>query len=395
LKLPLAMMLFLAAACGVSQTAALLQEKRDAAIALEQQGRLAEAETAWRDVLSIHQSDAEAYAHLGLLEARQEHYKEAISLYRKALAINPAMPGLRLDLGLAQFKSGELKEAIQTFTPLLKSEPPGSQEELRLASLIGMAHFGLGEYAAAVPYLRKAANSDPTNLGFRLALAQSCLQAKQYQCVLDVYREILNLNPESAEADMLAGEALDEMKNPTGAIEQFRAAVKANPREPNVHFGLGYLLWTQNQFDEAAQEFRAELVNVPDNAQALTFLADCDIQLGDSADALPFIEKAIQLDSSIARAHMDLGILYAGSGRQEDALREFKTAVKLTPADANVHWRLARLYQSMGRTEEAKIEFEKTSSLHKAENDSIFTKLKAAQEKGKPAEPTSVPPADK
>jgi tetratricopeptide (TPR) repeat protein len=395
LKLPLAMMLFLAAACGVSQTAALLQEKRDAAIALEQQGRLAEAETAWRDVLSIHQSDAEAYAHLGLLEARQEHYKEAISLYRKALAINPAMPGLRLDLGLAQFKSGELKEAIQTFTPLLKSEPPGSQEELRLASLIGMAHFGLGEYAAAVPYLRKAANSDPTNLGFRLALAQSCLQAKQYQCVLDVYREILNLNPESAEADMLAGEALDEMKNPTGAIEQFRAAVKANPREPNVHFGLGYLLWTQNQFDEAAQEFRAELVNVPDNAQALTFLADCDIQLGDSADALPFIEKAIQLDSSIARAHMDLGILYAGSGRQEDALREFKTAVKLTPADANVHWRLARLYQSMGRTEEAKIEFEKTSSLHKAENDSIFTKLKAAQEKGKPAEPTSVPPVDK
>ncbi len=389
------MMLFLAAACGVSQTAALLQEKRDAAIALEQQGRLAEAETAWRDVLSIHQSDAEAYAHLGLLEARQEHYKEAISLYRKALAINPAMPGLRLDLGLAQFKSGELKEAIQTFTPLLKSEPPGSQEELRLASLIGMAHFGLGEYAAAVPYLRKAANSDPTNLGFRLALAQSCLQAKQYQCVLDVYREILNLNPESAEADMLAGEALDEMKNPTGAIEQFRAAVKANPREPNVHFGLGYLLWTQNQFDEAAQEFRAELVNVPDNAQALTFLADCDIQLGDSADALPFIEKAIQLDSSIARAHMDLGILYAGSGRQEDALREFKTAVKLTPADANVHWRLARLYQSMGRTEEAKIEFEKTSSLHKAENDSIFTKLKAAQEKGKPAEPTSVPPVDK
>ncbi len=88
-----------------------------------------------------------------------------------------------------------------------------------------------------------------------MLLAHSCLSAKQYQCVLDVYHEILLLNAESAEADMLAGEALDEMKNTAGAIEQFRAAVKADPREPNVHFGLGYLLWTQNQFDEAAKEF--------------------------------------------------------------------------------------------------------------------------------------------
>ena len=226
-----------------------------------------------------------------------------------------------------------------------------------------------------------------------MSLAQSCLQARQYQCVLDVYQEILTLNAESAEADMLAGEALDEMKNTNGAIEQFRAAVKADPRLPNAHFGLGYLLWTQNQFEEAAREFQAELVNVPDNPQALTFLADCDIQLGKSDDALPLVEKAIQLDSNNARAHMDLGVIYASNGRPQDALREFKTAVKLTPEDANVHWRLARLYQSMGRKDEAKVEFDKTSSLHKAENDSIFTKLKAAQDKGKPAESTSEPPA--
>jgi tetratricopeptide (TPR) repeat protein len=395
LDLPLAVMLSLTATYSVSQTAALQQEKRAAAITLEQQGRLAEAEIAWWDVLRMRPSDADAYAHLGLLEARQERYKEAISFYRKALAINPAMPGLRLNLGLAQFKSGELKESIQTFTPLLKSEPPGSQEALRLSTLIGMAHFGLGEYAAAIPYLRKAANSDPTNLGFRMALAQSCLSSKQYQCVLDVYREILNLNAESAEADMLAGEALDEMKNTSGAIEQFRAAVKANPREPNAHFGLGYLLWTQNQFEEAATEFQAELANFPDNVQALAFLADSDIHIGKPEEALPLAEKAIQIDPDVERAHVDLAILYSNNGRREDAVREFKAAIKLKPNDADTHWRLARLYQTMGRKEEAKIEFEKTSNLHKAENDSIFTKLKAAQEKGKPAEATNEPPAGK
>ena len=114
-------MFFLTVAGSLSQTATLQQEKRATAIALEQQGSLAQAEAAWRDLLSIRPSDAEAFAHLGLLEARQEHYKEAIALYRKALTINPAMPGMRLNLGLSQFKDGELKEAIQTFTTLLKN----------------------------------------------------------------------------------------------------------------------------------------------------------------------------------------------------------------------------------------------------------------------------------
>ena len=383
--LPVAVLVFVAAACGVSQTVAPLQN-RAAAIGLEQQGQLAQAESAWRDVLKTHPSDAEAYAHLALLEAHQEHYKEAIPLYRKALAIDPGLPGLRLDLGLSLFKSGAMKEAIVTFTPLLKSASPGSPEEVRLSTLIGMAHFGLGEYAAAVPYLRKATKSDPTNLGFRMVLAQSCLSSKQYQCVLDVYREIVNLNAESAEADMLAGEALDEMQNHSGAIEQFRAAVKANPRQPNAHFGLGYLLWTQNQFEEAATEFQAELENFPGNAQALAYLADCNLHLNRTEKIRPLLEDALKIDPSLAKAHLDLGILDAQDGRLDDSLREFTIAARISPNDPDVHWRLARLYQSMGRKADAKVEFDKTNTLHKAESDTIASKLKAAQNRGNPAE---------
>jgi tetratricopeptide (TPR) repeat protein len=358
-------------------------DHRQAAISLQEAGRLAEAANEWRIYLKSHPQSAEGYANLGLLESRQEHYKEAIPLYRKAMALDPKMVGIQLDLGLAYFKSGALKEANETFTSVLKSLPADSPERTRVSALIGLSRYSLGEYTSAIPYLRTAANSDPQSIPFRFALAQSCLNAKQYQCVLDNYQEILKLNAESAAADMLAGQAYDEMKNSGGAIEQFRAAVKADPKWPNVHFGLGYLLWTQNQFDEAEKEFQAELENVPDNAQAMTYLADCKMQLGQMGDALPIAEKAVQLDPGIAKAHMDLGVIYQDQGRQQDALRELTTAVKLMPQDSNIHWRLARLYQAMGRKEDAKMEFEKTSSLHKAENDSIFTQLKAAQQKDK------------
>jgi tetratricopeptide (TPR) repeat protein len=391
----LALTLGIASSAYAGQTAPAADDQGAAAYALEQEGKTAEAEAAWRAVLMVHPENADAYAHLGFLEARQENYAEAVPLYRKALALNPAMPSLRLNLGLSEFKSGALKGAIQTFTVLLKGEPPSSPEALRLATLIGLAHYGLGDYAAAIPFLKQATAADKQNLPFRLALAHSCLWSKQFQCVLDVYHEILLLNAESAEADMLAGEALSEMKDNSGAAEQFRAAVKADPREPNVHFGLGYLLWGLMQYEEAAQEFQAELANNPDHAQAMVYLADTDMRLSHPEAAPPLLEKAIRIDPGIELAHLDLGIVYSDAGRKTDALRELKIAEKLGPNDQNVHWRLARFYQAAGRKEEAKVEFDKTRSLQKAVDATVFRKLHEAQAKGKPDEETPGAPLSK
>jgi tetratricopeptide (TPR) repeat protein len=370
-------------------------DRRQAALALEQQGKNSEAEAAWRLLLKVHPSNPEPYAHLGLLEARQEHYKEAVPLYRKALALNPAFPGLRMNLGLALFKGGELKAAIAEFTPLFKSQPPASAESQRLAILLGMAHYGLGEYAEAAPYLKQAVARDDQNLPLLLALAHSCLWSRQYQCVLDAYHEILTLNSESAEADMLAGEALNAMKDDAGAMVQFRAAVKAGPKEPNVHFGLGYLLWTQRQFDEAASEFRIELENNPNYAQAMTYLADTEMQLNHPEAAMPLLENALRIDPDKELTHLDLGIVYTDLGRKDDALKELKEAARLAPEDVNVHWRLGRLYRSMGRIDEAKAELDKASSITKAVDSALVDKISGDHPMQKPAPRQSAEPENK
>jgi len=364
-----------------AQAAGKADDPRQAAIQFEEQGDIPKAQTEWEAVLNRHPQDAEAHAHLGLLEARQEHYNEAVTHYRKALVLNPDMPGLRLNLGLALFKAGKMKDAATTFLPILKNLPPDSQESLRVTTLIGLARYGAGDYTGAVPFLKKAVAADAQNLPFRLTLAQSCLWSKQYQCVLDVYHEIVNLNENSAEADMLAGQALDEMKDRPAAVEQFRAAVKADPKLPDVHFGLGYLLWAQLKFDEAAKELEAELSNNPDHAQALTYLADCHIQLNNPEPAMTLLKKAVKLDPKIELAHVDLGVLYANAGKNDDALLELKTAEKLDPDDQNVHWRLGRFYKSVGKKSEAEAEFQKTRTLQKAADKSIFDKLHSAQEK--------------
>lgn len=350
-------------------------DPRATALTLEQRGDDAGAEAAWRSYLAAHPERAEAYAHLGLLEARRERYKEAIADDRKALALHPGLPGLRLNLGLALFKSGAMKEAAQEFLAEWKATPATSAERQQLTILLGMSYYGMGAYAEAAPYLKQAADRDKRNLPLRMALAHSYLWSKQYQKVLDTYQEILLLNPESAEADMLAGEALDEMKDITGAIAQFRAAAKVDPKMPDVHFGLGYLLWTKRRYVEAAPEFQAELENDPGHAQAMTYLADCDLELSHPEIARPLLEKAIQLDPTIELAELDLGSIDADAGRSEDALRELEHAGKLAPADVNVHWKLGRLYRTMGKNAEARAEFDKAKNITQAADAALVEKL--------------------
>lgn len=348
------------------------------ALELEQQGQNAEAERAWQSVARSNPQNAEAFAHLGLVEARQNRYDDAIENYRKALTLNPSLPGLQMNLGLALFKAKDFKNSIKLFAAELKKHP----DDQRLTILLGMAHYGIGDYFVAIPYLRKAAERDQQSLPLRLALAHSCLWSKQNQCVLDVYKQILALNAESAEADMLAGEALDETGDNAGATEQFRAAVRSNPKEPNVHFGLGYLLWTQNHFSEAASEFQAELDNDPHHLQAQAYLGDSYVHLNDYAKALPELEKSVAGDPSFALVHLDLGIVYGEEGRKDEAIKELERAIALDPKDVAPHWRLAKLYQSAGRKEEAKAEFAKASTMNKKSlqaSHALYEKLLEAQ----------------
>ena len=374
--------LILLAAAGSYGTVTAQTAPEQNALALEQQGKTREAEAAWKGLSDRDPANPIPWAHLGLLAARQEHFLQAAGFYKKALALNPEMPGLRLNLGLALFKNGDYREALVFFTPLLKEQPDASDEKQRLAVLIGMSHYGLGDYAAAAPYLREASARDVGNLTLLLTLAHSCLLSKQYPCVVDAYHRMVVLNADSAEAHILVGEALDEMKDSAGAIREFRAALRANPQEPNAHFGLGYLLWTEKQYPEAAQEFQAELADVPGYTQATLYLADSFVQMNEMDKAQPLLEALVKGNPSLALARLDLGIAEEELGHKDAALRDLNAAAALDPKNVNVYWRLGRVYRSMGKEAEAKKEFDRARSLNEAADSRLLEVLQKDQGKG-------------
>lgn len=323
-------------------------QNRMRATALERQGLNAEAEQIWDGIAKADPHDAEALAHLGLLEARQERFEAAIDYYRRARAINPDLPGLQMNLGLALFKVAQFPGAIDAFSSEIRKHPG----DLRLTILLGMAHYGMKDYLVAIPYLQRATERDTQSIPLRMALAHSCMWSKQYQCVLNVHQQVLALKGESAEADMLAGEAFDQMGNSTAAEKQLRAAVQINPQEPNVHFGLGYLLWKQSRWSDAAQEFQLELDKNSEHKSSRIYLADAWVRQGEFAKAQAALEGLVSTDQSEPLVHRDLGIIYANAGRNDDAFRELRLATKLDPDDVETHLEIAKVFRATGKKDE-------------------------------------------
>src|ERR1700687_1443104 len=99
----------------------------EAAMALERQGNLAEAEKTWRLVVQRDPGEAAAFASLGLVLSKEGKYREAVPIYQKALALQPKLPGIQLNLGLAEFKQGHFERAVSPFAAALAADPGNIQ----------------------------------------------------------------------------------------------------------------------------------------------------------------------------------------------------------------------------------------------------------------------------
>src|SRR5712664_288652 len=337
------------------------------ALALEQQGKLAEAEQTWRQIAEANPQDAAAFASLGLALSKQGKYDQAVPAYKKAIALNPKLPGVHLNWGLAEFKQAHFEAALVPLSAALAADP----QNMQVRTLLGLSCYGAKRFAEAAKYLELPAKSDPTNTELHSVLAQSCLSAKQYSCALAEFRQILEHDPNSAAAHMLSGEALDGLGRTVEAIPEFEAAAEAAPREPNVHFGLGYLYWKQHKYDEAQSAVETERTIDPAHAQALAYLGDIELKKNAPDKALPLLQKATQMRNDIRIAYLDIGAILSDQKKYPEALAALQRAEKLDPAQPDAHYRLARLYRAMGNSAAAQREFAKVNDLHEKADDLV------------------------
>jgi tetratricopeptide (TPR) repeat protein len=174
---------------------------------------------------------------------------------------------------------------------------------------------------------------------------------------------------------VLAAEALDGLERTPEAILEFEAAIKAAPREPDLHFGLGYLHWKTHQYDEAKSDFENELSIDSNNAQALAYLGDIEMKANNFDRALTLLSKAVQARGDIRIAYIDMGAILTDQKHYPDAITALQHAEKLDPAQPDAHFRLGRVYQAMGNKTASQREFAKVRELHEKADESVTAKM--------------------
>jgi tetratricopeptide (TPR) repeat protein len=120
--------------------------------------RLDDARQDFERVLAEDPEDTAAIHYLALIAQAQGSPDQAIALYERALALEPDDVDLRFDLGSALLEAGREAEARQAFEQVIAAEPDRARAHL----FAGIAAYRLGDYDAAVPYLDRAAELDPS-----------------------------------------------------------------------------------------------------------------------------------------------------------------------------------------------------------------------------------------
>lgn len=125
--------------------------------ALEQAGRLDEAERWYRKALKLDPKSYYPNLNLGVILGKKGDEDAAEYWYRKALEIDPDSGPPNLYLGTILLKKGEQDEAAERLRIALRSEPNNPA----LLENLGIAEELRGRYDVAIDYYQRSARLDP------------------------------------------------------------------------------------------------------------------------------------------------------------------------------------------------------------------------------------------
>lgn len=121
----------------------------------------------------------------------------------------------------------------------------------------------------------------------------------------------------------------------------------------NRHYERANHLVDQGRFDMAVAELMTYLSEYPDDAQALSLLAFCQLRLGQFEQATESAHGAIAADPSDGQGFYMLSVIMRERNEPKDAMEAIQTALSLNPAEPGYLVALAHLHFDGKRWEEA------------------------------------------
>ncbi len=191
-----------------------------------------------------------------------------------------------------------------------------------------------------------------------LAIGVQQHQAGQWQQAEQIYRAILQVEPQQVEALHLLGLLAYEVGRHDLARAYIGQALHLRPDFAEAHLNLGVALQKQGQLAEAQACYEQALRLKPDYAKAYNNLGNLLKNQGQVAEAHACYQQALRHQPDYAVASINLGNLLEQQGQLAEAMTCYQQAVRLKPDLAEAHYNLGNVLQDQGKPAEAAMSYE-------------------------------------
>ncbi|SIO13922.1 Predicted O-linked N-acetylglucosamine transferase, SPINDLY family [Singulisphaera sp. GP187] len=280
-----------------------------------QEGRVAQAELAYRQVLQAEPSHVPAWYLLGVACHGLGNLTEARGAFQQTLRLQPDHVDAQNQLGIVWAQAGSLEDAVRCFRLAVQLQPNSLDAYKNLA--VTFERLGRLDEAIACDH------------------------------------RVVELKPDLADAHRHLGVLLRKQGRWDEAIRSLQRVLQIKPEIPETLNDLGLLLEMTGQFDEAVAQYQAAIRLRPEFPGAYSNMSVVLKQMGRLDEAVTSGREAVRLDPSFAGAHNNLGVILEKKGTWDEAITCFHAALRLDPRFVEAYYNLGSVLSRLGRFEES------------------------------------------
>lgn len=220
----------------------------------------AEAIAAYGKAATLDAGSPAPHLRAGIVHERLQHWADAEREYLAAQKIRPsseALAGL-VNVYRATDRSDDAENALRRYLEVAPTDGPGHLLLGRLLAARGQKEEAAREFAAAAQ-----ASSDPATLK---ALASELAAEKQHAPALSLYRRLLELTPDDADAHYRIGAVLSSSGNFAEAEQHFLHALKLDSKLTDAYGSLAVAASKNDHHELAVRALDARAKLAPETA---------------------------------------------------------------------------------------------------------------------------------
>jgi len=194
-----------------------------------------------------------------------------------------------------------------------------------------ISHHQAGHLQQAEQEYQQVLQQQPNHADAWHLLGVIAAQQKQYQIAIERINRAIELQPETATYYSNLGNAYQESGKLSEAIAYYQKVIQLQPNHVDTYKNMGIAFKEQGQLEEAIQAYKQVLQLKPDYADAHYNLANTLQLQGKLKEAIQALQKTLQLDPNHPQAYNNLAGALQSQGKLKEAIECFQKALEIKP----------------------------------------------------------------